>query len=99
MIKYKGTTIYPPSLFDILDDITQVENYIVEVTTNKMDTDSIRILVNCNCPGDEIEQIVKDRFRAKLRVIPEVEFIDPKEMNNKMFPAGSRKPMKFIDKR
>jgi phenylacetate-CoA ligase len=99
MIKYKGTTIYPPSLFDILDDITLVENYIVEVATNKIDTDNIRILVNCNCPGDEIEQIVKDRFRAKLRVMPEVEFIDAKEMNEKMFPAGSRKPVKFIDKR
>ena len=99
MIKYKGTTIYPPSLFDILDDITQVENYIVVVSTNNIDTDCIRILVNCNCPGVEIEQIVKDRFQAKLRVMPEVEFIDAKEMNEKMFPAGSRKPVKFIDKR
>jgi hypothetical protein len=31
--------------------------------------------------------------------MPEVEFIDAKEMNEKMFPAGSRKPVKFIDKR
>lgn len=99
MIKYKGTTLYPPALFDILDDIDKVESYIIEVSTNKLDTDNITILVNCNCPGHEIEQIVKDRFRAKLRVVPDVKFINKSEIEVLMFPAGSRKPIKFIDKR
>lgn len=31
MIKYKGTTLYPPALFDILDNIPHIKNYIVEV--------------------------------------------------------------------
>jgi phenylacetate-CoA ligase len=99
MIKYKGTTLYPPALFDILNDIEQVENYIIEVSTNKIDTDNIIILVNCKCPGAEIEHIVKERFRAKLRVSPDVIFVNTDEINMKMFPAGSRKPVKFIDKR
>lgn len=99
MIKYKGTTIYPPALFDILDDIQQVDNYIIEVSTNKIDTDNITILLNCNSSGAEIEQIVKDRFRAKLRVVPDVKFINKSEIDHLMFPSGSRKPIKFIDKR
>ena len=42
MIKYKGTTLYPPALFaDILDNIPSVKNYIVEVYTNELGTDEI----------------------------------------------------------
>lgn len=39
MIKYKGTTLYPPALFDILDNIPSVKNYIIEVYTNELGTD------------------------------------------------------------
>ena len=43
MIKFKGTTIYPPILFDILDNIPEVKNYIVEVFTNSLGTDRLNL--------------------------------------------------------
>lgn len=39
MIKYKGTTLYPPALYDILDNIPGDQNYVIEVYTNELGTD------------------------------------------------------------
>ncbi len=99
MIKYKGTTLYPTSLYDILDDIEEVTNYVVEVYTNDIGTDEINIYVGVNEIKPKHEKILKDRFRAKLRVAPRIIFENPKEIARKLFPETSRKPMKFIDKR
>ncbi len=99
MIKYKGTTLYPTSLYDILDDIEEVENYIVEVFTNEIGTDEINIYVGVGDVKQKHEKILKDRFRAKLRVAPKIIFESPKEIAQKLFPETSRKPVKFIDRR
>ena len=45
MIKFKGTTLYPPALYDILENIEGVKNYVVEVYTNQIGTDEILIRV------------------------------------------------------
>jgi len=41
MIKFKGTTLYPPAIYDVLNGIESVENYIIEVSTNNIGTDDI----------------------------------------------------------
>jgi phenylacetate-CoA ligase len=99
MIKFKGTTLYPPALFNILDDFEEIDNYIVEVSTNEIATDKINILVGCKAKSKEFEQKLKEHFRARLRVVPDIEFLSPEIINQKQFPAGSRKPVKFVDKR
>ena len=53
MIKYKGTTLYPPALYDILDNIDEIKNYIVEVYTNQIGTDEILIRVGAENPFRE----------------------------------------------
>ena len=99
MIKYKGTTLYPPALYDILHDIEGVENYIVEVSTNKIGTDDISIYIGTHSPTKIFEKKIKDYFRTKLRVAPTIIFEDIKLINEKQFPELSRKPITFIDKR
>ncbi len=99
MIKFKGTTLYPPALFNILDDFEEIDNYIVEVSTNEIRTDKIKILIGCKTQQKGFDQKLKEHFRAKLRVVPEFEFLSPEEINRQQFPAGSRKPVKFVDKR
>ncbi len=99
MIKFKGTSLYPPALYDILDDIEEIENYVVEVFTNEIGTDEI--LISCGLKHNVTvnEKEIKDRFRAKLRVAPAVVFKSAAEINKILHPETSRKPMKFIDKR
>jgi phenylacetate-CoA ligase len=99
MIKFKGTTLYPPALYDVLDNIELVENYIVEVSTNQIGTDEILIRIGCNEIPENFEKTIKDHFRAKLRVSPEIKVESAKEIFRQQFPEGSRKQMRFIDNR
>lgn len=99
MIKFKGTTLYPPALFDILDNIPEVKNYVVEVFTNELGTDDVLVRVGTSVPGERFEKEIKDIFRAKVRVAPGVVFDTPENVSRIMFPPMSRKPVKFIDKR
>lgn len=99
MIKYKGTTLYPSALNNLLDNYPEITNYIVEVTTNEIGIDHLKIQIGCIAYSPELECNLKDHFRAKLRVVPEIEFLNPAEINKKQFPEGSRKAIKFIDNR
>ena len=99
MIKYKGTTLFPPALYDILDNIDYVSNYIVEVYTNQIGTDEILIHLSGKGIGEEKEKDIKDHFRAKLRVAPLITFASESTIQKMQFPEISRKPVKFIDNR
>lgn len=99
MIKYKGTTLYPPALYDILENIDGVRNYIVELSTNAMGVDEILIYIGSENISESFEKVIKDHFRAKLRVAPAVSFESPEYINKLQFPTMSRKPVKLIDKR
>ena len=101
MIKYKGTTLYPPALFDILDNIKNVENYVVEVFTNNIGTDEISVKVGCqeSYRNENFIKEIKDIFRSKVRVAPNVIFESPEYISKIQLPQTSRKPIKFIDLR
>jgi phenylacetate-CoA ligase len=99
MIKYKGTTLYPPMIFDVLNNLEEIQNFIIEVTTNDYGTDRIQVTVGCTNPCEDYEKQIKDNFRAKLRVAPEIIFMDIDEITRKQFPNGNRKPLNFIDSR
>ncbi len=99
MIKYKGTTLYPPALYDILNNIDGVKNYVVEVYTNEIGTDEILIRVGCGSVPENFEKDIKDHFRAKLRVAPQVKFEEVDTINKLQFTELSRKPVVFFDKR
>ncbi|MFV0312300.1 MAG: phenylacetate--CoA ligase family protein [Dysgonomonas sp.] len=100
MIKYKGTTLYPPALFDILDNIPHIKNYVVEVFTNDLGTDEILVRVGCDENRSEafIKEI-KDLFRSKVRVAPNITFESPEYIAQIQTPPMSRKAVKFIDLR
>ena len=99
MIKFKGTTIYPPILFDILDNIPEVENYIVEVFTNALGTDQIQIRVGSNNHSDTFVKQIKDIFRSKVRVAPDIKFESSELIARLQMPPMSRKVVKFFDLR
>jgi phenylacetate-CoA ligase len=99
MIKYKGTTLYPPALYSILDDFDTIENYQVEVSSNKIGTDNILIYVGLKSNNPAFTEKHKSRFRARLRVIPEIKIMDPAKLNLMISPPTSRKAIKFIDRR
>ena len=99
MIKYKGTTLYPPALFDILDNIPHIKNYIVEVYTNELGTDEILIRIGSENRSEAFAKEIKDLFRSKVRVAPSINFESAEYIAKIQMPPMSRKIVKFIDLR
>ncbi len=99
MIKYKGTTLYPPAMLDILNDFEEIECYLIELTSDDTGEDMIVVKVGAREPSTALHTKIKDRFRAKLRVSPEIMFESVVEINKLKFPENSRKSVVFIDKR
>lgn len=99
MIKYKGTTLYPSALYDILDNINGVVNYQVQVYTNALGTDGIVIKIGTTTPTESFEKMIKDLFRAKIRVAPEISFEPIELLSKSVLPPTSRKAIKFLDVR
>ncbi|MBO7437689.1 MAG: AMP-binding protein, partial [Bacteroidaceae bacterium] len=100
MIKLKGTTLYPPAINDVLDNTDYVENYVVIVRNSKAGTDDVLVKVGLkNDPGFDVVKELKDSFRSRIRVAPEIEICDVEEIQKINYPPTGRKPVKFIDQR
>lgn len=103
MLKLKGTTIYPPAINDVLNNIAYVANYYVTVRESAAGTDEVIVTVAVNNENTASEKnIIKDlqdHFRARLRVAPIVEIAPVEEVNKVTNPPKTRKPIRFIDLR
>jgi phenylacetate-CoA ligase len=99
MIKYKGTTLYPPALFDLLNDMEEVKEFVVEVFSNEIGTDEILLHLWPVAETEDVDRKIRSYLQAKLRVIPQVRYCSQGEVMKMQFPESSRKPIKFIDRR
>ena len=100
MIKLKGTTLYPPAVNDVLDNTPYVENYVVVVQDSDAGTDDVVVKMGLKYqPEFDPVKDIKDRFRSRIRVAPSIEILPVPEIAAINYPAKSRKPVKFIDKR
>lgn len=99
MVKYKGTTLYPPAMHDLLAGFPEILLHQIELFHNEIGTDEIIIrLVSANESEDFINEI-KDYFRAKLRVAPKIELCKLEVLQQSVFNPMSRKPITFVDNR
>ncbi|WDF68479.1 AMP-binding protein [Sphingobacterium oryzagri] len=99
MVKYKGTTLYPPAMHDLLVGFAQIEHHVIEILDNAIGTDEIVVYISVKEPSDELLAEIKDHFRAKLRVSPRIEWRTAEELQKVIFNPLSRKPITFLDKR
>jgi phenylacetate-CoA ligase len=99
MIKYKGTTLYPPAMNDILNDFESIESHVIIISTNELGTDEILIKIASTVESALFLEELKNHFRAKLRVTPRIEFTTKADLEPLIFNPTSRKPIHFIDKR
>ncbi len=99
MIKYKGTTLYPPAMYNVLNHFGEVDAFVIEIFHNEVGTDEILVKIATKDSSERLLNEIKDHFRAKLRVLPKIEFCDKIELNALRFPKMSRKPVELIDRR
>lgn len=99
MIKYKGTTLYPPAMHDILNDFSGIQCYQIVIHSSDIGLDEIIIKLSSENADEEFVGAVKDHFRAKLRVSPKIELVDFDVLSKEVFHPTSRKPITLVDLR
>ncbi|RYY22017.1 MAG: phenylacetate--CoA ligase family protein [Chitinophagaceae bacterium] len=99
MIKYKGTTLYPPALFDLLNEMEEIIDYVVEVYSNDLGMDEVLLHLLPANYAEDTDRKIRAYLQARLRVSPHVTYIAAAEIQKMQFPENARKPVRFIDKR
>jgi len=86
-------------MHDLLASFDEIQQHVIEITTNSFGTDEIVLKVATTNTSKEFLDSIKDHFRAKLRVAPNVEVVSLDVINKIVFTPMSRKPIRFIDLR
>ncbi|HEY0298147.1 MAG TPA: phenylacetate--CoA ligase family protein, partial [Arachidicoccus sp.] len=99
MVKFKGTTLYPPALFDLLNEMEEVKDFVVEVYSNEIGLDEVLLHVVPTEKDEETDHKIRAYLQARLRVSPHIRYVSAEEIQKIQFVETSRKIIKFIDKR
>ncbi len=99
MIKFKGTTLFAPALFDLLNGMEEIRDFVAEVYANEIGTDEVLLHILPVQHNEETDHRIRAYLQAKLRVTPHIRYISQEEIQKMQFPESVRKPVKFIDKR
>ena len=99
MIKYKGTTLYPPAMHDAVAHFNEIKLHLIEISSNAIGTDEIVVRIYATDTSEDFSSKLKDYFRARLRVTPQIIFEEELTLQKIIFDPLSRKPLTFIDKR
>jgi phenylacetate-CoA ligase len=99
LVKLKGTTLYPPMIFEILNQRNEIEDYVVEVSSNDLGTDDLTIYLAMKRESDEDIKTIESYLHASLRVRPEIKIIGIAALRSMQTSEASRKIAKFLDKR
>jgi phenylacetate-CoA ligase len=98
MIKFKGTTIFPPSIYEIFDSRAEITCYKIEVAKDYLGHDTITILLENRIEHSPVmNQIIED-CKAKLRVVPHFVFLETDYLRSQVFKNHMRKPEKIVFK-
>lgn len=99
MIKFKGTTLYPPALFDLLNEREDILDFVIEVYSNEIGLDQVLLYLLPSEESEECDHRIRAYLQARLRVSPHIKYLSAEEIQKKQFQELSRKPIKFIDRR
>lgn len=84
----------------MLNNTNYVENYYVVLSTSDAGTDEVSVTVGLReTPSFDVVKDLKDRFRAKIRVAPQIEVDTVEHVSKVNFPDMSRKPVLIFDNR
>ena len=99
MIKFKGTTLFAPALFDLLNGMEEVRDFVAEVYSNEIGTDEVLLHLLPVQNNEDTDRKIRAYLQAKLRVSPHIKYVSAEELQKMQFPESVRKPVKFIDRR
>jgi phenylacetate-CoA ligase len=98
MMKVRGTTIYPQMVYSAIEEIKEVKEYYISVTSEGELSDCVEVHLALDNPDCNVEDI-RNKLQARLRVRPRVLVSDEALIREQVYTPKSRKPIRFIDRR
>lgn len=95
MIKYKGTTIFPSAIENVLAGLG-IELYQISILKNELDMDTVQIALTNDWEEASNKELVLTNLQARLRVTPELHFLEKEVLFSKVFKNDKRKPLKIV---
>lgn len=97
MLKVRGTTVYPPAIFGVLQEIDGISGYYLEVFDTYELAEEIRLVVGT--ASELSAAAIAEKIAARTRVKPQVVLASPTAVREKTVQEGKRKPVTFFDRR
>ncbi|MEI6645591.1 MAG: AMP-binding protein [bacterium] len=98
MLKVKGTTFYPATVFEVLNGIPAVTEYFLSVSKQE-GGDGVHVTVSLSKDTSGMRQTIADALLARLRVRVDISIVDEGTIRKQIYVAQSRKPIRFFDLR
>ena len=99
MIKFKGTTLYPPAMFDLLNEMEDILDYMVDVSSNEIGLDEVLLHLLPVSYSEACDRRIRANLQARLRVSPAIVYVDAAMIQKMQSAESGRKTVKFIDRR
>lgn len=97
LLKFKGTSLYPNAIIDLLSHMREVSTFVVEVQRDELGLDEV--ILRLALRGEDAAERVREEMTSKLRVSPRIILSDREEIERLRFNENDRKPKLFFDRR
>jgi phenylacetate-CoA ligase len=98
-LKIKGTTLYPQSIMNILDEMIEIDDYVVIVMPAQDLGDEVEIRLCSRLPSNDWMPTLTERFKGQLKVMPRLVITDAGEITNLQSLNSERKKNRLLDRR
>lgn len=92
LIKYRGTTLYPQSFYNILNKISELSIYHIEVVQENLSCKDLIIFLANEEADERVISIVTNQFKDYLKVSPTIELKMKNEIQSLVYKETKRKP-------
>ncbi|HSP40170.1 MAG TPA: AMP-binding protein [Gillisia sp.] len=96
MIKLKGTSLYPQSIIEVMNQVNGIASFVIEARRGELGIDAVTVKIPQDVSLDTLNELY-DQFRSRLQVAPEIVAVSLQEIEALKFPGESRKPQVFRD--
>lgn len=96
MIKLKGTSLYPQSIIEVMNQVKGIPSFVIEARRGELGIDALTVKIPEGVSLN-ILNILYEQFRSRLQVAPEIIAVSLQEIEALKFPGESRKPQVFRD--
>lgn len=97
-LKVKGTTLYPQAIINVMDEMTDIEDYVIIITSAHDMSDCIEIQL-CFRSSEDLRDMVKERLKGQLKISPELTLSNANGIMKIKSSVSERKKTKIVDQR